>query len=248
MSTFELRDQDGDVTAFTGYAATTGERYDLGAYVEVIRHGAFKRTISENPDVVLLVNHDGLPLARTSAGTLELEEDEHGLRVAAELDSGDPVVQMLKRKYERGDLDGQMSFAFRVTDQTWSEDHSLRTIRSVTLHRGDVSIVTMGANEATSSALRGAGFTAEQRRKRAEQVGDQIRGERGGRITGFGGITPRTRPVQRAAAGRVHIPDYTSQARLDLEQMRAGVRTFTPLTRDALADAKADLQRMRAKR
>src|SRR5579862_1120890 len=97
---FEMRDDRPGVTAFSGYAAVTEHEYEVGAYREIIKRSAFKRTLQENPDVVLLVDHQGLPLARTPA-TLTLAEDEHGLRVRAQLDGQDPVVQALKRKYER---------------------------------------------------------------------------------------------------------------------------------------------------
>lgn len=211
----ELREMADGTTKFVGYAAVTQKPYEVGSFIETIARGAFKRTLSEGPDVVLLVNHDGLPLARTYAGTLELTEDELGLRVAAELDAHDPEVQTLRRKYGRGDLSGDMSFAFRVTDQEWNGDHSQRLIRSVTIHRGDVSIVTHGANDATSSMFRGVDFTPEQRAKRAEQAGTQIRGYRGGRIVAFGDVLARDLPRQREAR-HVRLPDYTTAAKADL--------------------------------
>ena len=50
-----------------------------------------------------------------------------------------------------------MSFAFRVTEQTWEahkkykhDEMSLRTITAVNLHRGDVSAVTYGASDKTT--------------------------------------------------------------------------------------------------
>jgi hypothetical protein len=55
----------------------------------------------------------------------------------------------------RGDVD-EMSFAFRVNEQEWSPDYSERTITEVNLHRGDVSIVTFGANPHTLALLRAA--------------------------------------------------------------------------------------------
>jgi phage head maturation protease len=86
-TTFELRNVAGATVAFTGYASTTETPYEVADYVEVIKRNAFKRTLNENPDTVLLVNHEGLPLARTSAGTMSLLEDDQGLRVDAQLDA-----------------------------------------------------------------------------------------------------------------------------------------------------------------
>ena len=43
-----------------------------------------------------------------------------------------------------------MSFAFRVVRQVWDEKYENREIEAVNLHRGDVSVVNMGANPTTS--------------------------------------------------------------------------------------------------
>jgi HK97 family phage prohead protease len=54
--------------------------------------------------VRLLLNHDGLPLARTTSGTLKLREDKRGLHFEADLDPNDPDVQRIAPKVQRGDL------------------------------------------------------------------------------------------------------------------------------------------------
>jgi len=75
---FELR-ADDDAIRVAGYAAVFGEEADIGGYfTEVIERGAFANAIERGDDVVFLVNHDGLPLARTRSGTLRLSEDERG--------------------------------------------------------------------------------------------------------------------------------------------------------------------------
>jgi HK97 family phage prohead protease len=152
----EIRsDADGSVK-LVGLASRTGVAYDVGFYRETIVPGAFRRTLSENPDVQLLVNHGaggGMPLARTRSGTMSLSETNEGLYVEASLDPEDPDVQSLARKMTRGDID-QMSFAFQATDSDFNEDYTERTIRGVSIHRGDVSVVNMGANEQTFAAVR----------------------------------------------------------------------------------------------
>jgi len=117
-----------------------------------IAPGAFRKTLTETPDVRLLVNHEGLPLARTKNGTLRLYEDEVGLRFEADL----PDTQQAKDLYaliERGDVD-QMSFAFRVIRQKWNPDRTERTLTEVSLADGDVSVVTYPAYPATSVEAR----------------------------------------------------------------------------------------------
>ena len=70
----------------------------------------------------------------------------------------------------RGDLN-EMSFAFRVCSQTWSaapgfdnDPQSLRTIKEVNIHKGDVSVVNYGANANTTAELLA-------RRKRKDENG-----------------------------------------------------------------------------
>lgn len=140
-----------------GYAATY-EPYDCyggpdaGGWVEQLRGDAFQKTLRAQPDVMLLLNHTGAPLARTKSGTMTLSCDRRGLLVEAQLDPSDPDVQALLPKMRRGDLD-EMSFAFRVKDQEWNDDYTHRTIREVSLQKGDVSVVNYGMNPNTRVAV-----------------------------------------------------------------------------------------------
>ncbi len=148
----ELREAGDGMLRFSGYASVTEHPYEVGDFTEVIAKNSFRRTLTEDPDCSLLLNHTGLPLARTKSGTMRLSEDERGLLVSADLDPDDPDVRALVPKLRRGDV-SEMSIGFRVTDQVWSEDRSKRTIRGLTLHKGDCSLVTYGANDATSAQL-----------------------------------------------------------------------------------------------
>lgn len=158
----QLREAVDGALRLTGYACVTEHAYEVGWYRETIARGAFRRTLSESPDVQLLINHTGMPLARTTSGTLRLDErttpdgdGRTGLWVEADLDPEDPDVKSLRGKMARGDID-EMSFAFQVTTPGggWNEDYSERVITSCSLHRGDVSVVNYGANPATAATLR----------------------------------------------------------------------------------------------
>jgi HK97 family phage prohead protease len=145
-----------------GYASVYDAPYRMwdmfGEYEEVVRQGAGAKTLSENPDVVLVFNHAGMPMARTKAGNLTLSEDSTGLHMRApELNGEQSVVRDVVAGVQDGTLD-EMSFAFRVTRQEWSPDWMQRDIIEYNLHRGDVSVVTYGANPATSVALRAEDF------------------------------------------------------------------------------------------
>jgi HK97 family phage prohead protease len=148
----EIRETSDGGLRFEGYASVTETPYMVGGFEETFARGAFKRCLGEKPDVVLLVNHAGLPLARTRSGTMTLTENVRGLKVDADLDPTDPDVQALLPKMRRGDLT-EMSFAFRATQDEWSERDTKRVVRAATIHKGDVSMVTHGANTATDAAV-----------------------------------------------------------------------------------------------
>lgn len=151
---FEIRSEADSLTV-EGYASTFNQPYNMGIYTETVAPGAFRKTLSEAPDVRFLINHDGLPLARTSSGTLELSEDATGLHFRTTLDTTDPDVARLAPKMRRGDLT-QCSFAFRTIKDEWSADYSARTMRELSLRDGDVSIVTYPANPTATAQLRAA--------------------------------------------------------------------------------------------
>ncbi|CAN5407954.1 hypothetical protein BH09ACT7_BH09ACT7_05060 [soil metagenome] len=171
---FEIRAAGTGELELAGYASTF-EPYDIyggpakGGWIEQLDPRAFDRTLREKPDLHLLINHEGMPLARTKSGTLILSVDTHGLRVEAKLDRSDPDVQRLETKMARGDMD-EMSFAFRVTAQTWSaapnsaDPQSHRMITEVNLHKGDVSVVNFGANPTTHAEVLG------RRKKRGQMT------------------------------------------------------------------------------
>ena len=179
ISDIEVREEgDAGTVTFSGYASVFNHDYEVydafGRFTERLAPGAFTRTLTEDPDVMLLINHQGLPLARTKSGTLQLSQDSVGLRVSAQLDANDPDVRSILPKMRRGDVD-EMSFAFRVNDQVWSEDYTDRTITEVNLARGDVSIVSFGANPATVAALRAALADEDVRAQLLGELGDEER-------------------------------------------------------------------------
>ena len=152
----ERNDNDTDTLLFTGYASVFNKPYGVrdnkGVYDETIQPGAFKKTLQEQDDVRFLVNHDGIPLARTSSGTLELEEDQYGLFVRAELDPTNPTVAEVASAMKRGDLN-EMSFAFAAMRDEFNQQGDERTVSEARLF--DVSVVTYPANPWAGAKLRG---------------------------------------------------------------------------------------------
>jgi HK97 family phage prohead protease len=131
------------------YAYSIGD-VDRGGFMETIVKGSAAKSAGE-ADVRLLINHEGIPLARTRSGTMTLESDDIGLRVTAQLDPQNPLSASLRSAMERGDMD-QMSFAFRVLRDEWNSDYSERKIYELKLF--DVSMVTYPANPATVAKVR----------------------------------------------------------------------------------------------
>ena len=150
----ETREAEDGTMRMAGYAAVFNEPSLPLPFIERIAPGAFSKTLKETPDVRLLANHEGLPMARTKNGTMRLYEDETGLYFEAEL-ANTQEARDLYTLVARGDVD-QMSFAFRVIRQKYNEDRSERLLTEVSLADGDVSIVTYPAYTATSVEAREA--------------------------------------------------------------------------------------------
>lgn len=149
-------------TSLVGYAAVFNQpSQDLGGYTEIIKPGAFTRTLSEGADVRALFNHDpSLILGRTrdggKTGTLSLSQDNVGLRYELQI----PDTQLgrdLLTLVQRGDIT-QNSFGFMVREQDWvrNGNQKVRELLDVDLDGGDVSPVTYPAYPQTTLEARSA--------------------------------------------------------------------------------------------
>ena len=148
-STLEVREENGEMI-IEGYAALYNNETDLGAFRESISPGAFDDVLAD--DVRALINHDpSLIIGRSSAGTLQLSTDEHGLRYEVKLGE-QQYAKDLYTSIKRGDIT-QSSFAFTIQDQTWSEDRSTRKVEKVGKLL-DISPVTYPAYKSASVAAR----------------------------------------------------------------------------------------------
>jgi HK97 family phage prohead protease len=148
----EARQTEDGTMRLRGYAAVFNDASVPLPFKETIAPGAFRKTLSESPNVVFLVNHEGLPLAATKNGTLTLTEDSRGLLIDATI-ADTSQGRDLYTLVQRGDVD-QMSFAFRVIRQKWNEDRTSRILTEISLADGDVSAVTFPAYPTTSIEAR----------------------------------------------------------------------------------------------
>jgi HK97 family phage prohead protease len=126
------------------YAVAGGPPY---GWNEVVRSGATQKSIKERDDVRLLINHTGLPIARTKPGTMTLMSDGVGQLMDARVDLRSTTTRDVVLAMDRGDVD-EMSFSFEVTKQKWNSDYTEREIFEVKQY--DNSIVTYPASPTAS--------------------------------------------------------------------------------------------------
>lgn len=139
----------------SGYAAIFGSEADLGGFVEVIRNGAFRKSLEGGSNVRALWSHQGdALLGTTRGGTLRLREDTKGLAFDLALPDtshGRDLAVLV----DRGDVAG-CSFGFRVAagGDRWEQRGSqlLRELIAVDLH--EITLTADPAYADTSVALR----------------------------------------------------------------------------------------------
>ena len=168
LSSIEVRETgEGEDTKpiIDGYAAVYHRFSEpLGGFVEVIEPGFFDDSLGD--DVVSLWNHnDDKPLGRTSAGTLEIKSDDHGLHTLThppDTTWGRDALISIGRRDVR-----QMSFAFsvKVDGDLWKKGEDGILVRHL-LPGGcerlyDVSPVTYPAYPDTEVSARALGKVKE---------------------------------------------------------------------------------------
>ena len=152
--TFEVK-EGGEQPSFLveGYASTF-EPYvliniDGVDYSERIEPTAFDNT--DMSDVVFRVDHEGPVYARTSAGTVEIKADEHGLYQRTDL-SRTQRARDLYADIEAGNYP-KMSFAFTVAEDHFDSGTNTRVIDRVQKIY-DVSPVSFPSNPTTELHVR----------------------------------------------------------------------------------------------
>ena len=133
---------EGYASTFEPYVLMTRDGVD---YSERIAPNAFEG--ADMTDVVFRVDHQGPVYARTSAGTVEVWTDEHGLAQRADL-SRTQRSRELFADIEAGNYP-QMSFAFTVAEDHYDKATHTRVIDRIA-KVFDVSPVVFPANPTTS--------------------------------------------------------------------------------------------------
>ena len=176
----ETRTAEDGAKIVEGYATTFNQPYQLWRDQEMtvneqVDRNAFAET--DMTDVIMQYDHEGRVFARIANGTLDLEADEHGLRIRANL-GGTEIGRQLFEEIEGG-YTNKMSFGFTVTGEekkiTKDADGHITVLRTITKigKLFDVSAVSLPANDATEISARsvGDGLIAEvQKEVQAEEA------------------------------------------------------------------------------
>ena len=173
MTQFETR-EDGETPHITGYFAVFNSNYEIapGMSESIDRH-AFDNALDD--DIRCLTDHDTrLVLGRTTAGTLELSVDEHGLFGRALVNPNDQDAKNTKARVDRRDVT-QASFGFDILDEEteYRDDGSIHwIIKAVKLY--EVSVCTFPAYKETNLQARTAERDALEKR-RLEAMRQELR-------------------------------------------------------------------------
>jgi HK97 family phage prohead protease len=136
---------EGYASTFDPYVLLTVDGVD---YSERIEPTAFDE--ADLSDVVFRVDHEGRVYARSSAGTLELWHDEHGLGQRTDL-SKTAAARELFADIEAGNYP-KMSFAFTVAEDHFDRETHTRVIDRIA-KVFDVSPVSFPANPNTDLSV-----------------------------------------------------------------------------------------------
>lgn len=140
---------EGHAAVFDSWSETLG---GIFPFKEKVRKGAFAESIGRD-DIRALFNHDpNYVLGRNRAGTLELEEDDVGLRVRI-TPPDTSWARDITTSIRRGDI-SQMSIGFVVEDDEWSSKDGIDTRELKKVRLFDVSPVTFPAYTATDVGVR----------------------------------------------------------------------------------------------
>ena len=219
---FEIRD-DGDGMTFEGYAAVFDSPSEPLPFTERIAPGAFRGSLKQRNDIKILWNHDtGSVLGSTRAGTLQLTEDERGLRVSAKLPNtslGRDTAELIRR----GDVDA-MSFGFSIprNGDSWNADGTERTLKQVRLH--EVSIVAFPAYTATAGTaqVRGLDKIAQRAEVDADELADALIKIESGQTMSMEEKSLITKVLDTLApeAEQPQTDEFDGQAWLDLKKKK----------------------------
>ena len=161
------------------FTVAEGENYEVQRRNNA---GMFGRSLGQNPDIALRVNHE-TALARTQAGTLKVWETQDGLMFEGSVNvnttAGNDIVQNMKDGLV---TQGSVMY-WPIEMETWEDVSEGKTIvyqdiRQGKIDKGDVSLVIWGANPQCQTTIAQMAQMAQPQVPPVSvrvEVGDQLR-------------------------------------------------------------------------
>lgn len=116
-----VKSDDGKMI-IEGYPIVYNTYADLWGFREIIRPGATTEALKRSDEIVLWNHESGQPMARKSNGTLEVQEDEKGVFIRADVSK----TRWGRDGYEAIDngITDKMSFAFDIANggENWIQE------------------------------------------------------------------------------------------------------------------------------
>ena len=143
--------KNADEAVITGSPIMYGVDYDVydmfGKFTERMAQGVASDVLKRGVDTRFLFNHDGMPLGRTTSGTLILQDGQRSLDCELHVDMRQQLANDLVIAIERRDVT-QMSIGFVTGRDEWDEAMEDRTVLLFD-DLPDVSAVTYPASPTT---------------------------------------------------------------------------------------------------
>lgn len=139
----------------TGHCAVFNSEAIIGDFIEIIRPGAFAKSLASGSNIRALYHHQGdALLGTTRGGTLKLSEDSHGLKFELALPDtthGRDLAILV----DRGDVAGA-SFGFKVRDggDRWEERGNQLVRELLDLELYEITLTHDPAYQDTTIAMR----------------------------------------------------------------------------------------------
>lgn len=138
----EVKEDGEDEFVFEGYGAVFGNK-DRGG--DIIKPGAFKRTIDRNDSTFPLVTDHDLTM-KSRVGVVYATEDKHGVKVDAHVNTekrlGQEVASDIRHAQKHGESVG-MSFGYEVKKDDYDAEKDARLLKEVKTYEFSLTQIPM---------------------------------------------------------------------------------------------------------
>jgi HK97 family phage prohead protease len=147
-----------------GYFIVYNQKTELWAnFFEQISKGACTKSIISN-DIRALYNHDSnIVLGRNKSGTLQLMEDEYGVKGVIEINQNDSEALNIYERVKRGDISG-CSFGFWPDKESYEYGDDSTTVTVEEADILEISVCPFPAYPQTQIQARQADFQNEKQK------------------------------------------------------------------------------------